>query len=87
MCVASDRKAYRITFEAGSVEVSAADRAAKLVASATGMNGDDLTWIDRNLTLTQARSDETMVLDFVEAGRSTKVACDGANHVVTRKLR
>ncbi|MEP7120693.1 MAG: hypothetical protein ABJE95_07285 [Byssovorax sp.] len=82
-CVAEDRRAFRATYEAGMVKVIAASGAAKLITTATGVDGDKLTWTDRNLTMTQALSGQTLMLTFVDAGKITKVACNGANHAIT----
>lgn len=85
MCIGMDRKGFLVSYEAGAVKVSPFDGQTPLSTKATSMDGEKFTWTDRNLTMSSTRSGETLVLTFVDAGKSTKVACAGADHAITCK--
>ena len=82
-CIASDRKTFRVSYIAGVVTVGSAEGLAKLDSTKVMDQGEMTRWSDRDLAMSSTRSGTTLVLAFVEAGKTVKVACDGANHVIT----
>jgi hypothetical protein len=84
VCIASDRRLFRLTYDAGKVTVSSADGLAKLDAAATTSDANNtFTWKDRTLQASFEATGTTVSFTFTGMGTSTKVACDGAQEVIT----
>lgn len=83
VCNSEARKAFRVSYDAGAVTVSPAEGLAKLDETKTTFQGETYTWTDRDLAVSFARSGTTVLLTFTETAKTTKVACDGANHAIT----
>lgn len=83
VCVASNRKTFRLSFVAGAVTVDAAEDVAPLDATKVTVDGATSTWTDRDLTMSSTVSGTTQLLAFTSAGKIVKVACSGANHAIT----
>jgi hypothetical protein len=83
-CIASDRKLFRVSYSAGKVTVAPADGLARLDDTATSSDGNDtFTWKDRSLSASFDVTGTTVSLTFTGPGITTKVACNGAQHVIT----
>lgn len=83
MCVGVDREHFRVSYDAGAVTVIPAGGLAKLDATKVTSQDQTSTWSDRDLVMSFARSGTTLVLAFTSAGKSVKVACNGANRAIT----
>jgi hypothetical protein len=83
-CIASDRQLFRVSYSAGKVTVAPADGLPRLDAAATTDDGNDVfTWKDRPLSASFDFTGATVSITFNDKGIVTKVACDGADHVIT----
>jgi hypothetical protein len=83
MCIGTDRKRFRLSYEADAVTLAPGEGLAKLDATNVTFQDDVSTWSDRSLTMAVSRSGETLLLSFSSGGKILKVACNGANHTIT----
>ena len=83
-CVGSDRKLFRLSYSAGKVTLDPADGLAKLDDTATTADTPNtFTWKDRPLSASLDVTGTTVSLTFTGQGITTKVVCNGAQHVIT----
>lgn len=83
-CIASDRKRFRLSYSDGKVTVAAVAGLAKLDDTAITPDGDDVfLWKDRPLSVAFDFTGATVSVTFAGKGMVTKVACNGAQHVIT----
>jgi hypothetical protein len=83
MCRGDSVARFRVSYDAGSVTVAAADQLPALDASVISPDGPVFGWTDRDLTLETENSRNTLLLTFTDTAGSVRVSCSVTDEVIT----